>query len=185
MGSNIEDASQSLEERSRTSRPFAKKQNAGELNRAKRLDALSSRHDPRFTLIFQSSNLRKPLIFDLQASAYFLSPFGNPLFTERCSTFELFLPPFFLPFSSLPLHSTTRFNSMIRSFARRLLSPRSVPHPPRILQTIHQQRPERIHNECRHGKRYLSSSRVVAGQVKEFKLADIGEGITECEIVKW
>jgi len=122
----------------------------------------------------------------LQAPAQFLSPFGNPLLTERCSTLNFSFPPSFFPYSSLPLRSTTRLDSMIRSNARRLLTHRTAPSPPpRILQTIHQQRPERIHNECRLGKRYLSSSRVVAGPVKEFKLADIGEGITECEIVKW
>ncbi|KAJ8291516.1 Lipoamide acyltransferase component of branched-chain alpha-keto acid dehydrogenase complex, mitochondrial [Rhodotorula toruloides] len=33
--------------------------------------------------------------------------------------------------------------------------------------------------------RRFSASATVAGQVKPFVLADIGEGITECEIVKW
>ncbi|GAA5938058.1 uncharacterized protein JCM15063_005452 [Sporobolomyces koalae] len=33
--------------------------------------------------------------------------------------------------------------------------------------------------------RSLSSTSTRLGQIKEFKLADIGEGITECEIVKW
>ncbi|GAA5890129.1 hypothetical protein JCM16303_004800 [Sporobolomyces ruberrimus] len=74
---------------------------------------------------------------------------------------------------------------MIRSTARlrTFLSPAS--HVPRLLRTTPARTPKPRHTPTRSRPRYLSSSRVVAGQVKEFKLADIGEGITECEIVKW
>ncbi|GAA5973240.1 hypothetical protein JCM3765_007559 [Sporobolomyces pararoseus] len=72
---------------------------------------------------------------------------------------------------------------MIRSTARRLVLP-SSPSPrfiPQHLVAHFKPRSERLLLD----RKYLSSTRVVGGQIKEFKLADIGEGITECEIVKW
>ncbi|GAA5859412.1 hypothetical protein JCM5353_004832 [Sporobolomyces roseus] len=60
--------------------------------------------------------------------------------------------------------------------AARIITPRLTPP----------KRPQRSSTKQQLvGRRLLSSTRVVSGQVKEFKLADIGEGITECEIVKW
>ncbi|GAA5855769.1 hypothetical protein JCM3766R1_000767 [Sporobolomyces carnicolor] len=50
---------------------------------------------------------------------------------------------------------------------------------PRAIEPLHP-----WHNRVQPA-RYFSSSRCVGGQVEDFKLADIGEGITECEIVKW
>ncbi|GAA5979387.1 hypothetical protein JCM5350_003888 [Sporobolomyces pararoseus] len=73
---------------------------------------------------------------------------------------------------------------MIRSTACHRLSLPIPPRPrfnPQHLGAHFKTRSERL----RFDTRCLSSTRAVAGQIKEFKLADIGEGITECEIVKW
>ncbi|GAA5979421.1 hypothetical protein JCM5350_003897 [Sporobolomyces pararoseus] len=73
---------------------------------------------------------------------------------------------------------------MIRSTARHRLSLPIPPRPrfnPQHLGAHFKTRSERV----RFDTRCLSSTRAVAGQIKDFKLADIGEGITECEIVKW
>ncbi|GAA6019371.1 hypothetical protein JCM11491_000916 [Sporobolomyces phaffii] len=73
---------------------------------------------------------------------------------------------------------------MIRSTPRRLLAapcPATRGAPVRRLPF----RPSHLSPPFRQPVRRFGSTRLVAGQVKEFKLADIGEGITECEIVKW
>ena len=86
------------------------------------------------------------------------------------------------------MNHTTRAASMLRSSTRRLVFYSASSSPcavspllalPRALEPLHP-----WHNRVQPA-RYFSSSRCVGGQVEDFKLADIGEGITECEIVKW
>ncbi|GAA5908487.1 uncharacterized protein JCM6883_005563 [Sporobolomyces salmoneus] len=75
--------------------------------------------------------------------------------------------------------------AMIRSTTKRLICSPPSTRPRLFKHAIRRPEPNSNKDRFERNERYLSSSRVVAGEIKEFKLADIGEGITECEIVKW
>ncbi|GAA6059122.1 hypothetical protein JCM10212_003869 [Sporobolomyces blumeae] len=78
-----------------------------------------------------------------------------------------------------------RNNASFRTLASRAFRSPASSSPRPLVAVTHRARAQPVRRHVVPSLRTLASSAAQHGPVKDFKLADIGEGITECEIVKW